>query len=218
MTIVFIYSLCILAAGAVVWVTGQALERHKHAEKIQGLETRLKVIQNRSQELGEQVVRLQTELTQSHSQLEEEKKENVKLSYGAGAALRKRTIFMGMLGVMSGVFLGGMVLVPRVENNYLRKMSVLQASQAVSESQSRSLQRQVEKLEGKMDELQTRLQNEMELRVIAETKLDIILEQDFDSGSQTKKHKWDFTKWKRDSSSHSAAKDTPLVSISASAI
>ena len=174
MTLILIFSSCMILSGVLVWYLGRGMERQENLVKVQSLEAKLQLTQNRSNQLNEQLSRLQADLSAVNQSLEKERQEKSSLIREYAEPLRKFNLALIVLGVTFGLIFGSMMAASYTEKNYMKKITKVEVARAVAETRMRDFQVEVEKLESTIEGLQKNLQDEMEARVIAQTKLEII--------------------------------------------
>lgn len=175
MALVFIFASCMILSGVVIWYLGRGVERQENLTKSQSLEAKLQLAQNRFNQLNEQFSRLQTDLTLSQQIVEKERQEKNSLIRDYAEPLRKFNLVLIVLGVSFGLIFGSMMASAYKEKIYMRKMTQVEVARAIAETRMRDFQVNFEKMESTLEEMQKNLQLEMEARIIAQTKLEILL-------------------------------------------
>ena len=174
MALVFLYAGLFLLCAAVVWILARAVERQDQQMKIQSLEARLQLTQSRNVQVNEQLARTQTELMSVSRSLDQERGEKGKLFQDYVNPLRRRNLATASVCLLAGILAGSYAGFSHTERVYLKKVNQLEVARAVSEFNARHLEQETERLDASLEDLRHQFQREMEARVIAETKLEMI--------------------------------------------
>ncbi len=147
------------------------LERRKLEVRIETLESKLQLAQNRAGEMHERLVQAQAELLQLNSSLIRERTEKDKLIEFALKPWQRlhRGLIVAMLlvGLGSGIYIG----TSETQKAYLVRMTQLEVSKYLAEDRLKNLETQFRELKDEISNVQEILKVETEARVMAETQL-----------------------------------------------
>ncbi|MSR77925.1 MAG: hypothetical protein EXS63_06860 [Candidatus Omnitrophica bacterium] len=209
MALVLIFSSGMILSGLIIWYFGRGVERQENQVKIQSLEAKLQLAQGRSNQLNEQLSRLQNDLGVVNQYLEKERQEKTSLVQSYAEPLRKFNLVLIVLGVTFGLIFGSMMAASYTEKIYMRKITQVEVDRAVYETRMRDFQVSMEKLESTVEGLQKDLQLEMEARIIAQTKLEIFQQGEPGNLKETKSSFFGFGKSRHGNNAES--KESPAL-------
>lgn len=162
------------AAASLAWVFARSYERRVQEMKISAIETKLQAAQVRSNQLNDQLVKTQHEVYVLNTSLEKERKEHSALIADYSRPFRKKNVWLAVLPLMFGLVFGGFFAAYRSDTVYLSTLTELKVTAKVASVKTQFIESRLREIETDLKLTRQALQQEMEARIVAETKLAMI--------------------------------------------
>lgn len=167
-----LWVLSILVLAAITGFMVHFRERGRHQIRLQTLEIKAEQAQKRSNTLQEQLLKTQNDLVMVSKNLEREHSEKMTLVADYSRPFRRQNVMLGLVCLVWGLAFGGLLTLYRAEG----KLSELRVRAGVAEGRERMFTEELQRIRHVLGELRQSIQQEMEARIIAETKLEMILD------------------------------------------
>lgn len=178
LTLYFIAGWAVL--GAIVWLIAERREKYRAEGKIRSLETKNRLIEGQRVQLNEQIGKLQQEVAFFQQSLEEEKKSKLVLETAYRETSSKKLFLTGGLSLAGGTLLGGfffgLIIYAALTVHYQKELVDLQVTAKTSQQKVEFLEQRLGLVEKQAEDLRLRLDAEKEEKIVALTKLEIVLE------------------------------------------